>query len=360
MNHRFDRLNRLQTLHAADPEGMLELLLDFPAQCESAWQLGGQHRFRPGKFDRIHFLGMGGSAIGGDLIRSYFETKIPVPIFIHRSYELPAAVGRSSLVFAISYSGNTEETLTAYRSAREKRAHLVVVTSGGTLLQCARRDGIPSVQIPSGFPPRAALGYLFFVPFLLLCQSLGLRPDEREFQEAVRLLKQLRDREVGPLVPVRQNLSKRLAIELFDHIPAIYAGVSRMDAVALRWRGQIAENAKQLGWSHLFPEMNHNEIMGWYHPRRLFPSFRILLLRDREDFRQVRRRMEITRSLIRQEEGVKILEVWSRGHRLLSRLFSLIYLGDFVSFYLAVLNRVDPTPVRRIEELKRRLAKKGI
>lgn len=356
MTSRTDRLNRLPLLHAVDPEGMLELLLDFPTQCESSWRLGLEGRFRKRVFHRVHFLGMGGSAIGGDLVRSYLEGRLPLPILIHRSYELPAAVDRSSLVFAVSYSGNTEETLATYRSAHKKGACLVVVTSGGTLLRWARRDGVPSVQIPTGFPPRAALGYLFFVPFLLLCRLVGLGIGEAEFREMKHLLTRLRDQELGPLIPTSRNPAKRLALELFDHIPVIYAGISRMDAVALRWRGQIAENAKQLSWHHLFPEMNHNEIMGWHHPKRLFPSLKILLLRDREDVLPVRRRMEITRSLIAQEEGVRPIEVWSRGRGLLSRLFSLIYIGDFVSYYLAILNGVDPTPVKRIEELKRRLA----
>ena len=353
-----ERLDRLPSLYATDPQGMLELLLDFPAQCESAWRLGLEGRFRKQAFDRIHFLGMGGSAIGGDLIRAYLENKLATPIFIHRSYELPVTVGRSSLVFAVSYSGNTEETLTAYQSARKRGAHLVAVTSGGMLLQRARRDGIPYVQIPSGFPPRAALGYLFFVPLLLLCRQAGVHIPDAEFLEMMRLLVKLRDTEFAPVVPSSQNLSKRLALELFGHIPAIYAGVSRVDVVAVRWRGQIAENAKQLSWHHLFPEMNHNEIMGWHHPKRLFSSLKLLFLRDRGDFRQVQRRMEITRSLITREAGVQALEVWSRGKGLLARLFSLIYIGDFVSYYLASLNRVDPTPVGRIEELKRRLSRR--
>ena len=172
----------------------------------------------------------------------------------------------------------------------------------------------------------------------------------------ISLLKQLRDRELAPLIPSPNNPAKWLALNLFDRIPVIYAGVSPMEAVALRWRAQIAENAKQLGWSHLFPEMNHNEIMGWSHPRRLFPSLRILLLRDRQDGPRVQRRMEITQSLIGRQEGVKTSEIWSRGKGLLARLFSLIYIGDFVSYYLAILNGTDPTPVGRIEELKRRLA----
>ena len=238
------RLNHLPSLHAADPQGMLELLLDFPAQCEAALRLGFEGRFRKWTFDRIHFLGMGGSAIGGDLIRSYLENRLAVPIFVHRGYELPATVGRSSLIFALSYSGNTEETLATYRSARQRGSRLVAVTSGGKLLAWARRDGIPCVQIPSGFPPRAALGYLFFVPFALLCRQTGLRMEETEFQEMMRLLVKLRDAELAPVVPSSRNLSKRLALELFGHVPAIYAGVSRMDTVAIRWRGQIAENAK--------------------------------------------------------------------------------------------------------------------
>ena len=129
MTAQIGRLDRLSSLYATDPQGMLELLLDFPAQCEAAWRLGLEGRFRKQTFDRIHFLGMGGSAIGGDLIRAYLENRLALPISIHRSYELPKTVGRSSLVFAVSYSGNTEETLTAYRLARRRGARLIAVTS---------------------------------------------------------------------------------------------------------------------------------------------------------------------------------------------------------------------------------------
>lgn len=301
---------------------------------------------------------MGGSAIGGDLVKSLLEEEVSFPIAVNRSYHLPAFVNSKTLVFAISYSGNTEETLTAYQIARRKRAHLIAVSSGGKLMEWAKREGVSHLLIPSGLPPRTALGYLFFAPYVLLRRLARLPLRQSEFQELLKTLHRLREKEVGPHVPFSQNPAKRLARHLWGRIPAIHGNVQRLDAVVYRWRTQIAENSKQLSWSHLYPELNHNEIVGWRKPDPLLRHLLILLLRDPGDHERVKRRMEITKTLLRREEGVETVEVWSSGRGRLSRLFSLIYLGDLVSYYLAILNRVDPTPVERIERLKKQLAKR--
>ncbi len=336
---------------------MLELLTEFPAQCEHAWALGNAFPLPRTSVHNILFLGMGGSAIGGDLARSLLEEEASVPIGVNRSYDLPAFVNSQSLVFAVSYSGNTEETLSAYVSARRKKATLIAIASGGKLIDYAKRDGIPHLLLPSGLPPRTALGYLFFVPYVILRKLLHLPLRRADFEETVRTLVTLRDHKIGPEVPLSKNLSKRIALRLVGKIPAIHGSVPHVDAVATRFRTQIAENAKQLSWSHLYPELNHNEIVGWREPKRLLRNLLILLLRDSKDHTRVQKRMEITSALLRRESGVESLEIWSSGRGLLSRIFSLIYIGDFVSFYLAMLNRVDPTPVERITRLKKRLAK---
>ncbi|MFH1858635.1 MAG: SIS domain-containing protein, partial [Candidatus Omnitrophota bacterium] len=236
-------------------------------------------------------------------------------------------------------------------------AKIIAIASGGKLIARARRDGVPHLLVPAGFPPRAAVGYLFFVPYILLRRlvHLGLKKDE--FQEMLRTLRMLKAKKMGPEVPVSRNLAKRLALRLYGNLPAIHGSV-RIDTVVTRWRTQIAENSKQLSWSHFYPELNHNEIVGWREPKSLFRHLVILLLRDEADGKQVQKRMDITTRLIRQETRVETVTVRSSGRALLSRLFSLIYIGDFVSFYLGILNRVDPTPVERIERLKKELARR--
>jgi len=342
-----------------DTQGMVELLCEFPKQCERAFRLGKTFPLpRTPSFQHVLFLGMGGSAIGGDLVKSLLEEEVSFPIAVNRSYHLPAFVNSKTLVFAVSYSGNTEETLTAYQAARRKRAKLIAVSSGGTLFKWAKRDHVPHLLVPPGLPPRTALGYLFFAPYVMLRRLARLPLRSSEFHELLRTLNRLREKEIGPQVPISKNPAKRLARRLWGRLPVVHGNVQRLDAVVYRWRTQIAENAKQLSWSHLYPELNHNEIVGWSNPDPLLRHLLILLLRDRGDHERVKLRMEITKALLRREEGVETIEIWSSGRGRLSRLFSLIYLGDFVSYYLAILNRVDPTPVERIDRLKKKLARR--
>ena len=351
-------LQDLASMRRLDTHGMLNLLCHFPRQCEAAWRLGESFSLPRVLFQNVLFLGMGGSAIGGDLTRSLLEEEAPFPIVVNRSYRLPAFVDAKSLVFAVSYSGNTEETLAAYQAARQKRATLIAIASGGKLLDDAKRDGVPHLSLPSGLPPRTALGYLFFAPYVILRRLSHLSLRKSEFEEMLKTLNRLREKAVGPEVPLSKNISKQIALRLVGRIPAIHGGVQRNDAVVSRWRTQLAENSKQLSWNHLYPELNHNEIVGWREPKALLRHLVIVLLRDSKDHERIQRRMGITKTLLRQGEKVETIEVWSTGRGNLSRLFSLIYVGDFVSFYLAMLNRLDPTPVERIERLKKKLAER--
>jgi len=352
------RLQDVRYLQHLDRQGMLELLCEFPLQCEYAWETGESFSLpKTLSFENVLFLGMGGSAMGGDLAKSFLEDEAHLPIFVNRSYHLPSFVNAKSLVFAISYSGNTEETLTAYQEAHRKKAKVIAIASGGKLIHRAKRDRIPYLCLPSGLPPRTALGYLFFAPYVMLKRLLKLPLRETEFYETIRTLNRLREREIGPDVPYSRNVSKQIAHRLVGKIPAIHGSVQKIDAAVTRWRTQIAENSKQLSWIHLYPELNHNEIVGWREPKTLLRHLTILLLRDAGDHARVKRRMEITKGLIRREAGVETIEVHSQGRSLLTRIFSLIYIGDFVSFYLSMLNGIDPTPVERIMYLKKELSK---
>jgi glucose/mannose-6-phosphate isomerase len=349
------------SIEKKDKSGMLKLLVDFPLQCRRAKEIGTAFSIGRDYFSgcsQILFTGLGGSAIGADLIRSCLADEIRVPVFVNRNYTLPNFVSRETLVIASSYSGNTEETLSAYKDARAKGAKLIAITSGGELAKMARADGIPCVAIPEGLPPRCALGYSFF-PSLVLLSKLGLVSDRgREIDGAIALMEALRDEKVGPDVPERNNLAKALAKKLFGRFPVIYGGRDHIDSVVVRWRGQLAENSKALSSAHVFPEMNHNEIVGWENPAKLLKKFVVVCLRDKGDHPRTKKRMDITKRII-EKEGVEVLEVESIGDSVLERMFSLICIGDFLSFYLAILYGVDPTPVERVTYLKKELAKES-
>lgn len=349
----------LKEIKKYDKSGMLDLVESFPEQCLRAKDIGMAFKV-PGdlkpKYRNIVFIGVGGSAIGADLVRSYIADEAKVPIFVNRNYTLPNFVDENSLVVAASYSGNTEETLSAYKDAKSKKAALVAITSGGELESLARQDNYPHMTIPKGLPPRCALGYSFF-PSLILLSKLGIIEDKSsEIYAAIDILKDLRNKKIGFNVKGKNNLAKSIAGRIHLKFPVIYGGQDRIDSVVTRWRGQLAENSKTLSSSHIFPEMNHNEIVGWENPKKLLKNFIVIILRDAGDHPRTSKRMDITKGII-EAKLAKVIEVRSVGKDVLSRILSLIYIGDFVSYYLAILNKRDPTPVESVTYLKKELAK---
>ncbi|MBZ5498289.1 MAG: bifunctional phosphoglucose/phosphomannose isomerase [Acidobacteriia bacterium] len=347
-------LDQMDRMAAIDPKSMRHLLQSFPAQVEGAAQMARTLSLPPPpRITCVVIGGMGGSAIGGDVIGAVTSAFLSIPLFVCRDYRLPGFIDASTLVFASSYSGNTEETLSAYEQARTAGAFIICLTSGGKLASEARRHGHPVIQLPAGLPPRAALGYSA-VMLLGALSMLGLIPDMTEpLRETVELLNQLVAR-YGPETDETRNQAKRMARSLHGRLIAVYASSAVLNPVAVRWRGQIEENAKNLAFHHLMPEMNHNELVGWEFPAQLLQQIAVVLLRDRGDHPQVQRRFDLTREILARKTAI-VHEVWSEGESLLARIFSAICLGDFVSLYLAFLNAVDPTPVPVIETLKQKL-----
>ena len=336
-----------------DKANMLGLIVDFHKQCRHGVEKASALELPPEYADvnRIVVAGLGGSAIGGDLLFTYLADELGVPLNVCRDYHLPAFVDKDTLFLAVSYSGNTEETLSTYNEADSRSAKIVCVTSGGELRKRCEEAGKPVVLIPGGMPPRTALGYLFF-PMLVTLQKLGMVTDKsREIEETLSLLGKLS----GRYRSLPDNPAAELAEKLHERLPIIY-GSRTTSAVVLRWRTQINENSKVLAFHHIFPEMNHNEIVGWEKLEQITRNFRVVILRDKGESPRVKTRIDITKSIIGDAPS-GIDEVSSEGESLLARLFSLISMGDFVSFYLAALNDVDPTPVERIDTLKRRLAR---
>jgi glucose/mannose-6-phosphate isomerase len=354
------KLDDMKTMKRYDVSDMLKLLETFPKQVRDAARIGADFKLPDSykcEYSNIVCAGLGGSAIGADIMRSYVADEATMPISVCRNYTLPNFVGTGSLVIVSSYSGNTEETISAYKDAKDMGARIIAITSGGEIQRMAKADGNPCLIIPSGLPPRCALGYSFF-PLLALMSKIGALHDKsKEVEETIRVLETLKDKRIGSSVPEKKNLSKKIASELREKYGIIYGGQDHMDCVVTRWRGQIEENSKALASSHVFPEMNHNEIVGWANPRSLLKKFVVIMLRDRSDHPRVARRMDISKGIIRKRAG-KIIEAESVGDSLLARMFSLVYIGDFASYYLAILNKIDPTPVAMVTYLKNELAKR--
>jgi glucose/mannose-6-phosphate isomerase len=333
---------------------MRSLIQSLPVHLQEAAQATrGLSLPAPARISHVVVSGMGGSAAGGDVIRAATAAGLRIPLFVCRDYRLPGFVDSSTLVIASSYSGNTEETLSAYDQARAAGASIVCVSSGGKLEALAKSHGHPVLGLPPGLPPRAALGYST-VMLLGILTGLGLVPDMTEaLSETVQILKGLAKR-VGPGVPQQENQAKLIAQSLHGRVAAIYAASALLEPAAVRWRGQIEENAKNLAFHHLLPEMNHNELVGWQLPAHVLKQVGVIFLRDQGDHPQVQRRFDLTREIVMRAAGA-CHEVWSEGESPLARIFSVISLGDHVSLYLAWLNSVDPTPVPVIEALKQKL-----
>ena len=244
--------------------------------------------------------------------------------------------------------------MSSFKEAQKRGAKILCISSGGGVEKLARKKRTPIIRIPGELPPRAALGYSFF-PLLITLGKLGLiRNKKQEIVETVALLKQKSD-EYG--VPdAASNKALQLAEQLHGRLGVVYSSAERFDAVATRWRGQMAENGKSLMFGHVLPEMNHNELVGWKALTGQMPEMQVVFLRDKDDHPRVKVRMDITRGIIA-EQTKHMAEVWSEGTSPLARMFSLVYLGDWVSFYLAILYGIDPTPVEVIDYLKDELSR---
>lgn len=323
---------------------MKEVLIDFPSQLTGAIE-ASKNVVLPTiqNPSNIVICGMGGSAISGDLIAKYLTDKIKVPVIVNRDYSLPDFVDSNSLVFISSYSGNTEETLSAYEKALKRTKNIICVTSGGKL----EKSNPPYIiKIPSGFQPRCAMGWLF-TPMFVTLERMGIAKGITiELDETITELKKL-----AVEFSNKENLAFQTANKLLNKMPIIYSD-PKFEPVAKRWVTQLNENSKVFAHFNVFSELNHNEIVGFENPKI---NSLLIILRDKDYNDRIVRRIEITSKML--APYTEIEEIWSKGNSALARMFYLIYLGDWVSFWLAELRGVDPTPVERIVFLKKELEK---
>lgn len=338
-----------------DPKGMYALTVAFADQCKQALEIAQASALPNWNAlpDNVILTGLGGSAAGGDFVKALFEAYAKVPFSVNRDYHLPAYAGSGTLVFATSYSGNTEETLSSYADAKKAGCSIIVVTSGGKLAEYAAADGFPVIRIPAGQPPRTALGYLL-IPVVYACEKLGLIPNQ-DYAALDSVLREVAAK-CGVEVPFEQNPTKQLAEALFGGIGILYGLGQYQGLVASRWKSQINENSKNMVFSHTFPELNHNEILGWVAiEKQNCPNWVLVGLQDGTESAKMKRRQEMTFQLI--GDKATHFSVMAPGVSMLERMTGLALIGDFVSLYLAALNDVDPENIDWLNTLKAELAK---
>ncbi len=345
-----------QDIHSTDREGMAANIAAMGEHVREAIGLANavlRMAELPQGIRSVVVAGMGGSAIGGDLIRSYLSGILAVPMVINRSYVLPPWTDEHTLVIASSYSGNTEETLTAFEEAVRRKLKLVCITTGGKLGARAKELGIPVISQKGGLAPRAALAYSF-VPILLTLEKAGLVSEQsQQITHVAELLDTLSEK-YGTGNLSESNPAFALAGQLMHRIPVIYSAVD-YEAVCLRWRGQIQENAKHLAFGNLMPEMNHNELEGWAHPIDVTQHLSVILLRGGDDENvRVTKRFGIVKEILGGKQ-VPVVEVHAEGTTRLERMMSLVSLADWTSYYLALLAGTDPTPIPAMDLLKQRM-----
>lgn len=333
-----------------DASNQFQVLKDSYTQVEYAWNLKiDLSSIDTSKIKNIILTGLGGSAIGGELVQNFFRTELKYPYAVNRNYELPPYVDENTLVIASSYSGNTEETLSALNQALEKKSQIVCVTTGGKMEEIAKKNNLPVGKLLKGYQPRFALWINFFTVVNVL-NSLKLVPEQTEnVKQAIELLKRK-----GEEYSREQNDALSLAENLVGFVPLIYSVADYTSVVGTRFKGQFNENSKHHAFFSYYPELDHNEIMGWEGYNHQQMNIKLINIWDDEYHPQVKKRLEITSEVIR-KANCDIIDLKSSEPNSKLRLIDLIYFGDWTTYYYAVIRGFDPTSIDNINYLKERL-----
>lgn len=333
---------------------MLKLIYELPEQIADAQLITKKiespafGRVNSSSVSNIVISGMGGSGIGGDILQGLLSYYSSQPVLIVKDYSLPKFVTGQSLFFAVSHSGDTEETIAAYEAAKKIKCPIICITSGGKLLDLAVKASDVLVRIPRSLPPRTAIGYLF-IPFLILLNKLGLIKNfNRDISETIKVLIDHRKS--------YQTQAQRLAKKMVGKIPFIYATSRLLSPVANRWRAEFNELAKVVAHTGCFPELNHNEIVGLGGPAVMKSLTYLLILLDPNGEERNKLRVDLTLKIVK-GSYYKAQQFLPDGKSPLTKIFSLVMQGDLLSYYLALARKVDPLPVTRIDKLKELMAR---
>ena len=343
-------------MYEIDKDDMYQSIWDFPENIIDAIELSEnitlKNEYRD--LNNIIIAGMGGSAIGGDVVYSLIKNEIKIPFVVNRGYDLPAWANSSTLIICSSYSGNTEETISILEEAKSLGAKVIGITTGGVLESLCKNYSFDFVNIPSGLQPRAALAFSF-IPLLYILKKTSLINVEVSswLKSSVDLIKSKRveyssDKENNPVY--------QLANKLYNKLPIIYADSGSLETVAVRLKGQICENSKILAYHSIYPEMNHNEIVGWENNEEYFSNYYVLWLMDEEMNIRNKSRKNIISEIL---SGLNVSqqEIKVDGNSFKERFLLLIHYGDWLSYWCAILHNTDPSPVKNIQTLKDKLSK---
>ena len=347
-------IESVEAIKKADPGEMLTKIKDLPLQVRDAWKIVQAATLPPayGDVRNITILGMGGSAIGGEFAGALLADELKVPLNVHRDYGIPGYVSRDSLVIVSSFSGNTEETLSGFEEAKKRGAKILAITTGGKVAEDAKTLRLPLITFGYHAQPRAALGYSMTLVLGVLGKLGFARDMGKEIDQALKDVAKLEERVHEG---ARTNDAKKLAAELYGRIPVVF-GAGAMGVMARRVKDQWNENAKN--WAHydVMSELNHNAVVGFPHPPIARDAQTVLLLRSRRDNPRHQVRFEVTKELLDRAQ-IPHKDLQFDGDSLLSEVLQMTYFTDYVSFYVALLNGADPSPVTSIDYLKDRLAK---
>jgi glucose/mannose-6-phosphate isomerase len=348
-------LNNWQAFKTLDPEDMLSHIDGLPDQLEKAWELGNALPLPAwSNIERVVITGMGGSAIGADLLVAYSETSCTVPVLVHRDYLLPAwAKGPGTLVIASSHSGNTEETLSAFADATQKGCTRLAIATGGALTKAAQEAEAALWTFDHRGQPRAAVGFSFGL-LLAAFTRLGLITDpSHELAGAIEAMR-TQQKQIEAEVPITQNPAKRQAGQLLDRWVAIL-GSGILSPVARRWKGQVSELAKAWAQFEFLPEADHNTLAGSLNPAELLAHTVVLFLKSPADHPRNRLRLDYTQKVL-MLDGLATDSYTAKGDTPLANLWTALHFGDYMAYYLAMLYEVDPTPVEALQKLKKELS----
>jgi glucose/mannose-6-phosphate isomerase len=335
-----------------DKSNFRQMIIDSPDQFRAGFDLAKNIKV-PGNFKAIMISGMGGSALPGNLFRIYLNDlfrieapeKQPLSIYQNRSYSLPPESFHECLNFICSYSGNTEETIASFEEALKNNLPCIALSSGGKIEAMAKEHNVPHILLPipyENFQPRVGTGYFFGAMFQVLVNQGLVADTTKTLLEEADIIKQ----NMGALEEQGKALAKKIA----GKTPVIYS-TAMYKSVAMVWKIKFNENAKTPAFWNFFPELNHNEMVGWTLPQA---RFFVLMLRDTNTHSQVLKRFDVTAQLLR-KQGVEVEILDMAGKSVYSRTFTSIALGDFTSYYLALEYGQDPTPVDMVEKLKKML-----
>jgi glucose/mannose-6-phosphate isomerase len=333
------------------------VLVDFHKQIEQSWELFEKSKLKinSAPINSILYIGLGGSAIAGNLMRDVLFDSLRVPLKVVQSYFVPGFCNASTLVVLSSYSGESEETLHAADLVAKTEAQVIVTTSGGRMGEMAKKNKWNMIKLPEGYPASQALGYLFF-PIYHLLGSLNLMSDyKKNLKQLARFAREtarrndMSDRHT-------HNLSNELAQAIHKKIPVIYSTAPYLMTVSQRWQNRFTENSKSLAFSNVIPEMNHNEIVGWEVKLPAIKNFIVIFIENEDLHPRMQKRIDLTKEIIK-KRGVEVVDIYASGKSLMEKVFSLVILGDWVSYYLGLSYGKDPLEVDNIDYLKTEMAK---